>query len=466
MNLLEAARALRDRKISSVELTTDALDRIARSKLNAFMTVTADAALARARSADDDLARGIDHGPLHGIPIAHKDAFFTKGVRTTAGSKVLADFIPDRDAEMVTRLNDAGAVMLGKTGLHELCHGITSNNPHYGAVLNPWNIERIPGGSSGGSGAAVAAGLVFLATGTDTGGSVRIPASYCGVVGLKPTYGLLSCQGVMPLGFTLDHVGPLARTVRDVAVSFYAMLGRTADAPLPNVAGVRIGVPENFFFEHLDPEVMLAIRRAVQILASLGARVEEVRLADPAALNTTGRMIQLAEASTVWRRFKDRRSEFGADVYALIQQGLLIPATDYLDAQRLRRVLAREFSKIWTQVDCLLTPATPVPAPKQGETTVRAGDIEEDVRIASTRLTRPFNVLGWPALSLPCGFSEAGLPIGVQLVAAREQEDTLLRIGAALEDALGLSKLGGPPISTTPMPPRRPTPGKESQAAQ
>jgi aspartyl-tRNA(Asn)/glutamyl-tRNA(Gln) amidotransferase subunit A len=438
VNLLEAARALRERKVSSVELTTESLHRIARSKLNAFLTVTADAALARAQSADDDLARGIDYGPLHGIPIAHKDAFFTKGVRTTAGSKVLADYIPDRDAEIVTRLNDAGAVMLGKTGLHELCHGITSNNPHYGAVLNPWNVETIPGGSSGGSGAAVAAGLVFLATGTDTGGSVRIPASYCGVVGLKPTYGLLSCRGVMPLGFTLDHVGPLARTVRDAAVSFYAMLGRSADMALPNVTGMRIGVPENFFFEHLDPEVTLAVRRAVQTMASLGARVEEVSLPDAATLNTTGRMIQLAEAATVWRRFRHRRSEFGADVFALIQQGLLIPATDYLDAQRLRRVLAREFSKIWTQVDCLLTPATPVPAPRQGAATVRAGDIEEDVRIASTRLTRPFNALGWPALSLPCGFSEGGLPIGVQLMAAPKQEDTLLQAAAALEDALGL----------------------------
>jgi aspartyl-tRNA(Asn)/glutamyl-tRNA(Gln) amidotransferase subunit A len=234
-------------------------------------------------------------------------------------------------------------------------------------------------------------------------------------------------------------VGPLARTVRDSAVSFYAMQGYTADVPSPNVNGLRIGVPENFFFEHLDPEVTLAVRRAVQILASLGARVDEVRLPDAATLNTTGRMIQLAEASTVWRRYQDRRSEFGADVYALIQQGLLIPATDYLDAQRLRRVLAREFSKIWTQVDCLITPATPVPAPKQGEARVRAGDIEEDVRIASTRLTRPFNVLGWPALALPCGFSEAALPIGVQLVAAPKNEDTLLQAGAALEDALDLA---------------------------
>jgi aspartyl-tRNA(Asn)/glutamyl-tRNA(Gln) amidotransferase subunit A len=438
VTLLEAARALRERRVSSIELTRQALDRIAGSKLNAFMTVTAEAALARAQSADEELARGVDLGPLHGIPIAHKDAFLTKGVRTTAGSKIFENYVPDRDAEIVTRLNHAGAVVLGKTGLHELCHGITSNNPHFGAVLNPWNPDRIPGGSSGGSGTAVAAGLAYLATGTDTGGSVRIPAAYCGVVGLKPTFGRLSCRGVTPLAFTLDHVGPLARTVRDVAVAFHTMLGRTADVPSPRVNGLRIGVPESFFFEHLDPEVMLAVRRSVQILASLGARVEEVRLPDANALNTTGRMVQLAEAATVWRRFESRRSEFGADVYALIQQGLLIPATDYLDAQRYRRILSREFSKIWTQVDCLLTPTTPIPAPKQGVSTVWSGDIEEDVRIASTRLTRPFNVLGWPALALPCGFSGAGLPISVQLVAAPQQEQTLLEAGAALEDSLAL----------------------------
>jgi aspartyl-tRNA(Asn)/glutamyl-tRNA(Gln) amidotransferase subunit A len=438
VTLLEAGRALRERKISSVELTRQSLARIADSKLNAFMTVTGEAALARAKSADEELARSIDHGPLHGIPIAHKDAFLTKGVRTTAGSKIFENHVPDHDAEIVTRLNQAGAVVLGKTGLHELCHGITSNNPHFGAVLNPRNPERIPGGSSGGSGSAVAAGLAFLATGTDTGGSVRIPAAYCGVVGLKPTFGLLSCRGVMPLAFTLDHVGPLTRTVRDSAVAFDAMLGRTAEPFVPGVSGMRIGVPENFFFEHLDPEVMLAVRRSVQILASLGARVEEVRLPDANALNTTGRMVQLAEASTVWRRFASRRSEFGTDVYALIQQGLLIPATDYLDAQRYRRILSREFSKIWTQFDCLLTPTTPVPAPKQGDPTVWTGDIEEDVRIASTRLTRPFNVLGWPALALPCGFSDSGLPISVQIVAAPKQEQTLFQAGAALEDSLAL----------------------------
>lgn len=440
MNILETGQALRERRISCAELTRDALARIEREnpRLNAFITVTGDAALARANALDADLARGIDHGPLHGIPIAHKDALFTKGVRTTVGSKVLADHVPDHDAAMVTRLEQAGAVMLGKLGLHELCHGVTSNNPHYGAIRNPWNIDCIPGGSSGGSGSALAAGLVAMATGTDTGGSIRIPASYCGIVGLKPTFGLLSCEGVMPLGFTLDHVGPMARTVRDVAVSFDAMRGRrTAPAKEPpRVNGLRIGVPENFFFDRVDPEVMLAVRRAVQTLASLGARVEEIRLPDADALNTTGRLIQLCEASAVWRKFIERRDDFGEDVYALIQQGMLIPATDYVEAQRVRHMLVREFAKVWIDVDCLIAPSTPVFAPAIGQASVQIGEIEEDVRIASTRLTRPFNVLGWPALAMPCGFSESGLPIGLQWVAPPGGEALLLSAGAVLEDAI------------------------------
>ncbi len=227
MTLLEAGRALRKRKLSSVEMTEHALERIARLNpaLNAFLTVTGDAARERAQALDQELAEGIDRGPLHGIPIAHKDCFATKGVRTTGGSKILADRVPDHDAEVVAQLDRAGAVMLGKTNLHELCYGITSNNPHFGAVHNPWDLERIPGGSSGGSAAAVAADLVFAATGTDTGGSIRVPAAFCGVVGLKPTYGRLSRRGVLPLGLTLDHVGPIARTVRDTAACFHAMAG-------------------------------------------------------------------------------------------------------------------------------------------------------------------------------------------------------------------------------------------------
>ncbi|HEX5431664.1 MAG TPA: amidase [Bryobacteraceae bacterium] len=443
MTILEAGRALRERRVSAAELVTQALDRIARAdpKLNAFITVTADAARARAKLLDEELAQGRNRGPLHGIPIAHKDMIETKGVRSTAGSKLFANHVPDSDAELVQRLDAAGAIMIGKTNLHELCHGITSSNPHFGAVHNPWDFDRIPGGSSGGSAAAVAAGFVPMATGTDTGGSIRIPASYCGVVGLKPTFNYVSCRGVMPLAFTLDHAGPIGRTVGDAALSFFSMTGGAGQItlPQPDLKNLRMGVPGNFFFDRLHPEVASAVRKAVQTAGALGAEVREIRLPDVDALNTIGRLIQLAEASTVWKRYQHRRADFGSDVYALLQEGLLIPATDYLDAQRVRRKLSREFSKVWEQVDCLIAPATPVTAPKIGETQVQFDGAAEDVRLASTRLTRPFNVLGWPALSLPCGFSESGMPIGLQLAGAPKRELMLFRAGAALEDAFGLA---------------------------
>ena len=434
MTILEAGRALRQKKISVLEMVSESLRRIEREnpRLNAFLTITREEALPRAAELDRELARGIDRGPLHGIPVAHKDAFHTKGVRTTAGTKILRDFIPEGDADLVAQMHQAGAVMVGKTNLHELCHGITSQNPHFGGVRNPRDLSRIPGGSSGGSGAAVAAGLVPLATGTDTGGSIRIPAAYCGVAGLKPTFGKPSCRGVTPLAFTLDHVGPMAATVRDVAAAFGA-----APPEHPEIRGLRIGVPGNFFFTGLAPEVASALRRAVQIAAALGAMAGEVRLPDPEELNTAGRLIQLSEAASIWRRYRERREDFGADVFALLQQGLLIPATDYVDAQRARRVLARDFARVWAQCDCLLTPATAITAPRIGESVVSIHGREEDVRLASTRLTRPFNVLGWPALVMPCGVSPEGLPVGLQLAAPPGGEETLFRVGAALEDALG-----------------------------
>jgi aspartyl-tRNA(Asn)/glutamyl-tRNA(Gln) amidotransferase subunit A len=437
VTILEAGRALRERKISAREIVDQSLAAIEREnpRLNAFLTVTEDAARKRAAVLDAELARGLDHGPLHGIPIAQKDCFLTKGVRTTMGSKIFADQVPDEDADAVARLHAAGSVMTGKTNLHEVCYGITSENPHFGAVHNPWDLDRIPGGSSGGSAAAVAAGLVAMATGTDTGGSIRVPASFCGIVGLKPTYGRLSTRGVMPLGFTLDHIGPLTRTVRDSAIAFYAMLGRSGYVPPERVdlQGLRLGVPENFFFDRVQPEVTAAVRHAVQTAAGLGAHVSELRLPDPEPLNTIGRLVLLCELATIWKRYLDRSEDFGRDVLAGIQQGSMIAATDYLDAQRLRRVLAQEFSQIWTQIDCLITPATPTTAPRIGQTTISIGGKDEDVRIASTRFVRPFNVLGWPALVVPCGRDAEKMPIGLQLIGAPGAEDTLFRIAAALE---------------------------------
>jgi aspartyl-tRNA(Asn)/glutamyl-tRNA(Gln) amidotransferase subunit A len=447
VTIQEIGAALRSRKISARELTEEALHRIAEAnpRLNAFITVTEGAAQARAAVLDDELARGVDHGPLHGIPIAHKDNIFTRGVRTTGGSRIFADFVPDYDATIVSQLNDAGANVMGKTGLHEFAYGITSNNPHFGAIRNPWDLERVPGGSSGGSAAAVAAGLVPLATGTDTGGSIRIPASFCGVVGLKPTYERVSRRGVMPLGLTLDHAGLLAGSVRDVAAGF-GLVAKHASGYVPaahaDLQGMRIGVPENFFVERIAPDVMLSFRAAVQTAAALGAHVTEIRLPDVEALNVIGRIIQLSEVSALLTGYLDRRQEIGRDVLVLVEQGRLIPAIDYLNAQRVRALLAGDFSKIWEHLDCLMTPATPMIAPKIGETNVDFGSFTEDVRTAATRLTRPFNVLGWPALALPCGFSSAGMPVGLQLVGPPQQEDSLLQTGAALEDAFGIAGRG------------------------
>lgn len=445
MTIAEIGAALRSKKLSVRELTENTLRLVADSqeRLNAFITITDEAARARAAILDDELARGIDRGPLHGIPIAHKDNIFTHGVRTTAGSKIFADFVPDQDAEIVRQLNDAGAIVIGKTGLHEFAYGVTSNNPHFDAVRNPWDTERIPGGSSGGSAAAVATHLVPFATGTDTGGSIRIPASFCGVVGLKPTYDRVSRRGVMPLGLTLDHVGPLARTVRDAALVFGLMATHGSGyipAAHADLRGMRIGVPDTFFVENIAPEVMLSFRAAVQTAAALGAHVTEVRLPDAGALNVMGRVVQLAEASALLASYLDRRADFGPDVLALVEQGRLIPATDYVNAQRVRTLLARDFARIWMHLDCLMTPATPITAPKIGQASVAFGSLHEDVRSAATRLARPFNVLGWPALAMPCGFSSEGLPIGLQLIAPPRQEDTLLQAGAALEDAFGVAE--------------------------
>ena len=444
MTIDEIGAALRGKKISVGELTEETLRRVADAnpRLNAFITVTEAAARTRATALDDELARGLDRGPLHGIPIAHKDNIFTRGVRTTGGSKIFADFVPDYDATIVSQLNDAGANVIGKTGLHEFAYGITSNNPHYGAIRNPWDPERVPGGSSGGSAAAVAARLVPLATGSDTGGSIRIPASFCGVVGLKPTYERVSRKGVMPLGLTLDHAGVLAGTVRDVALAFSLIAKHSSGyvpAPRADLRGMRIGVPENFFVERIAPDVMLSFRAAVQTAAALGAHVTEIKLPDGEALNVVGRIAQLSEVSALLARYLDRRSEIGRDILVLVEQGRLIPAIDYLNAQRVRTVLARDFSRIWKHLDCLMTPATPMTAPKIGEMNVDFGSFTEDVRTAATRLTRPFNVLGWPALALPCGFSSLGLPIGLQVVGPPQQEDTLLQAGAALEDAFGIA---------------------------
>ena len=450
MNIREASDALRSRRVSSVELTQAAIGRIERynPSLNAFITVTADAALARARRADDELAAGRQIGLLHGLPVAVKDLFYTRGVRTTGGSHLHRQFVPEVNAAVIDRLEAAGAVLVGKLNMHELAYGITSDNPHFGPVRNPWNPGHSPGGSSGGSGAAVAAQMVYAAMGSDTGGSIRIPAAFCGTVGLKPTYGRVSRFGSFPLGYSLDHMGPLTRSVRDAAVVLNAIAGYDGRDPTSarhpvvdyvpdegcSIRGVRIGFPEYFYFDRLEDDVESAVRGAIARAAALGAEVKPVPVPDIAALNAVGRVILLAEASAVMEPNFGERDRMGADVRALLDQGRLIPATDYINAQRIRRRMFEEFATVWQEVDCLLMPTTPNTAPEIGQKTVWMKGSEEDVRLATTRLVRGINVLGWPALSMPCGLSASGLPIGLQILAPPFEEALILKTAAALED--------------------------------
>ena len=429
MTIGQAAARLRARAVSSVELTQESLRAIHRdqARLNAFITVTEELALSQAKRADDELARGVDRGPLHGIPYALKDVFATKGIRTTCGSRIFADHLPDHDSAVYEKLTEAGAVLMGKAGMQELAYGITCNNPHFGAIRNPRDPERIPGGSSGGSGVAVAAGMVFFAMGSDTGGSIRIPAAYCGCVGLKPTSGRVSRFGVLPLDFSLDHMGPLTRSARDAGLVLNAIAGFDARddtssrqpvgdyaGPPASLRGKRIGVPENFYNERIAFEVAAAFAAVLREAESGGARLVPLRVPDPAEINTISRVILLAEASALMEPYLHRRADFGADVLALLDQGRLLAATDYINAQRLRRLYQGEWASASTGVDCIFTPAAPIVAPRIGETSVTIDGVAEDVRLASTRLVRGINVLGLPAISVP--LQVEGMPIGLQVI--------------------------------------------------
>jgi aspartyl-tRNA(Asn)/glutamyl-tRNA(Gln) amidotransferase subunit A len=457
MTITDVGDALRRRKTSCVQLVEECLARIEEKNpdLNAFITVMANSARSRAAELDKELANGIDRGPLHGIPIAHKDLICVKGQRCTSGSKVFEDYVPDFDATVAVRLHEAGAVTLGKTGLHEIAYGITSANPHFGVIRNSHDRERIPGGSSGGSGVAVSTGMALMATGTDTGGSIRIPASFCGVAGLKPTYGRVSRFGVKPLGMSLDHIGPLAQTVRDAAIAYHAMAGydnrdpsssrRPVSGYVPpapcSIAGLRIGIPMNYYLNAVDPEVREAFDRMARLSESLGARMVSVKAPDVEALNVVARTLLLVEASAVYEPYLADREKFGDDVLALLDQGRLVPATAYVNAQRLRRHFIQEWRLLFDAVDCLLTPTTPTAAPLIGQKQMELDGEVHDVRLATTRFMRGINVLGLPALSIPCGKTAGGLPMGLQIVGRAFEEDMVLRVGAALEDEIRDSTL-------------------------
>lgn len=448
LSIRQVGERLKRRELSPVELTRAILDRITSldGPLNAYITILQDEALEQARLAERALLDGSDLGPLHGIPISLKDLYQTAGIKTTGGSKILADWVPATDATVTRRLRRAGAILLGKTNLHEFAFGATNENPHYGPSRNPWSRDRITGGSSGGSAAAVAAGLGYASMGSDTGGSIRLPAALCGIVGVKPTYGLVSRAGVLPLSWSLDHCGPLTRTVEDAAIILNAIAGHdyadpsSASRVVPDlttaldgrVRGIRVALLREYLGENVHPEVAEAVRTAVHDLERLGLRVEEISVPEVAYGGGASIAILYSEAAATHERWlRSQRDAYGADVLERLSQGERLTATQYLKGQRARRVLVDRFTTLFGQIDVLVTPTTSIPAPTFPES---RGDAARGQLLGFTRL---FNVLGLPALSVPCGFSTSGLPIGLQLVGRPFDELTILRVAHAYERQAG-----------------------------
>jgi aspartyl-tRNA(Asn)/glutamyl-tRNA(Gln) amidotransferase subunit A len=449
----DVARLLRNRKLSPVELTRLMLARIVQldPKLNSYITVTSDLALTQAKKAETELLSrktNRDHGPLHGIPISLKDNIYTEDIRTTAGSKILGKFLPQHDAAVVAKLKEAGAVILGKTNMHEFAYGVTSNNPHYGPVHNPWDLSRIPGGSSGGSAAAVAAGLCYGSIGTDTGGSIRIPASLCGIVGLKPTLGRISVEGVIPLSPKLDCVGPLARTVHDAALLLEPILPRVKGEPnfrssrklAAKAQKFTLGVPKEFFFDVISDEVRAVFTEALYSLGAPKVRIREVSLSLLEETEYAGNQIAWAEATHYHQQsgcFPSRSAEYGEDVRTRLALGTQVPATTYLTALETREKFIQQFHLALQDsgVDALVVPTTPIAAPQIGQETIRLGDQDHSTRALLLRTNRPANLAGLPAITVPCGFTLEGLPVGLQLIGAVTDEHLLLQIAAAFERA-------------------------------
>jgi aspartyl-tRNA(Asn)/glutamyl-tRNA(Gln) amidotransferase subunit A len=446
----QAARLLRRGEISPVDLVEVSLARIERwsPQLNVFLTVLAENARRQAKVAEREIRRGRAKGPLYGIPVSLKDNFCTRGVRTTAGSTILAHWVPNADSEVAKSLAKAGAILLGKTNMHEFAYGITGENPHYGSSRNPWAPECISGGSSGGSVVAVALGMGAASVGTDTGGSIRIPAALCGIVGLKPTHGLVSSAGVVPLGTTFDHCGPIARNVTDLCILLEAIAGkyprgavqpgwRTLRKTLPR--RFRIGVPKEFYFDRLEPEVRHWVELAAKKFESLGGRVEEVSLPRLAQAVEQATNVVVAEASAYHESqgyFPARAAEYGDDVRGHLEFGHTLLAVDYFRGMGARQDIIADFEAAFEKVDVILAPTAPIAAPRVGKTQVRVtADRETATRAELLRLTRPSNITGMPAISIPCGFTREGLPVGMQLMGPRWGEARLLAIARAWEQA-------------------------------
>ena len=452
MSLAEVASAIAARRLSSREVTRALLHRIAQwqPRLNAFMAIESEAALKAADQADAALARGESRGPLHGVPLAHKDMYYDAGKVVTCGSAIRRDFVATSTSTALQRLKDAGAIRLGSLQMAEFAYGPTGHNAHYGPVHNPFAPDHITGGSSSGSGAAVAARLTFAALGSDTGGSIRMPAHFCGVTGLKTTYGRVSRAGAMPLSHSLDTVGPLAQTVEDCALLLWLMAGPDPEDPTAShapaadyvaatkdsIKGLKIGVPTAFYVDDLDGEVAQILEETIATLKHEGAEIIHVDLPDQRQLSAACQLLLAVEASAFHKRWLiERPQDYGPQVLMRLQNGLAIPGVTYLETMRWRGPALAAHVAATSQVDALIAPVAPMPAPTIAESDVGASSGAEAVIQRLTRFTRPINYLGLPSLAIPSGFTKAGLPVGMQLIGRSFDEATILTIGAAFQRA-------------------------------
>lgn len=452
----ELAALLAKRRISPVELTQSFLRRIElhNPALNAFLTITSEQALASARHAEKFFLhpRGsrIEQSPLAGIPVTIKDNIWTRGIRSTSGSKILQNFVPSQNATAFGKMKRAGAILLGKTNLNEFAYGITGSNAHYGAVHNPWALDRISGGSSSGSAVAIAAGLCVASIGTDTGGSIRVPSGFCGITGLKPTFGRVSVFGVQPLSPSLDHVGPLARSVEDIAILLHVLAGRdpldptSSTKPVDDYRGAlkkplrkfRLGRPREHYWEKLDPEVRRAAEMAVRDMEKRGAKVSEISIPHLKESLGAATDVSTAEIYHVHESagyFPARAVDYGESVRNRIASGAHVPAHRFLAGLDVRKCLLAEFDAAFQEVDAVVAPTLPVPAPLIGAEVMQIDGEEVGVRPAVVGHARPANFTGLPAISIPCGFTAAGLPIGLQIIGRAFDETTLLRIAYSYE---------------------------------
>ncbi|MCX5590958.1 amidase [Alcaligenes endophyticus] len=452
LTLAQAAQNIQNKKVSPVELVQACLQRIEQydDQLKTFITVQAESAMQVAKASEAMLMAGHKLGLLHGIPIGLKDNLAVNECRTTAGSKVLANWVPNYDATVSARLRSAGAIFMGKLNMHEFAWGGTSDNPHYGAVRNPWNPSRFAAGSSGGSGAAVAAGMCLGAIGTDTGGSIRLPAAINGITGLRPTYGRVSNHGVIPLAWSMDTVGPMARTAEDCAMMFQTFAGYDRNDPVSarastedylaqlsrSVKGLRIGVVPNYFFHHLQQPVHDAVKQALQVYESLGAEIVEVDIKNIHGNISAQLTIESAEPSTYHQRWlRERPNDYGEDVRLLLEMGEMLLATQYLQAQRYRSLLKAEFMDAFRKVDVFICPTLPFTATEVGAMkVVIENGIEEDMLAAIMQFTGVPSLTGLPSLNVPCGFDPDGMPIGMQIIGKPFDEAKLFNVGAAYQE--------------------------------